>query len=384
MCVVTFDWTQNDAIDKFERYKKKPRLTWAVVELTEACNFNCIWCYANKGNNLKGTHMSKKRAFHLIKILAEAGLKQITCSGGEPLMYPYLKEFIKEANEYGLNIHIITNGYFLNEKLALELKNLGLTQVQTNIDSISPWKHDRNRGMKGSFKRAINALIAAKKVGLIAVSQTVLTKNNENEIFDIFRLARRLGLQRCRVWDLTPSQGKAFEIMDTMPSDYIGTLRDLSTFAYLSGAVSVESGEPLFPLNFNTKLKVSGGFCVAMKGLYTTISTQGNVLFCATLRDPLYNIFEVEFDLQEYHKFSLEKYLNTYTLPSACLECEYKSICNGGCLTRIRFNKNRYDYLCSRCNIKSKISYKIGLGHFPSQIVYQKQFQDKLTLDNPL
>ena len=41
MCVVTFDWEENDAKEKFKTFHKKKSLSWVVVEVTEACNLNC-------------------------------------------------------------------------------------------------------------------------------------------------------------------------------------------------------------------------------------------------------------------------------------------------------------------------------------------------------
>src|SRR4030067_2195647 len=99
MCVVTFSWEETDAKEKVRFFEKTRSLSWAVVELTNLCNFKCIWCYAN--SNFKDRHMSKDNANKIIRILSDAGVKQVTCSGGEPLIYPHVKEFVKNANDHG-------------------------------------------------------------------------------------------------------------------------------------------------------------------------------------------------------------------------------------------------------------------------------------------
>src|SRR4030043_277677 len=86
MCVVTFDWEDSDAYEKVKFFMEKRKLAWAVVEVTNACNLNCLWCYANNGykSHIAREHMPKKKVNHLLRTLSESGVRQITFSGGEP------------------------------------------------------------------------------------------------------------------------------------------------------------------------------------------------------------------------------------------------------------------------------------------------------------
>jgi molybdenum cofactor biosynthesis enzyme MoaA len=108
MCVVTFDWKENDAHEKVRHFFDKRRLVWAVVEVTNACNFNCVWCYANTGykEKMKREHMPKERFDALMNTLWDAGIRQITLSGGEPTVYPHLKHAIRSAKDYGFVVHM--------------------------------------------------------------------------------------------------------------------------------------------------------------------------------------------------------------------------------------------------------------------------------------
>src|SRR3990172_8670521 len=145
MCVVTFDWEENDASEKFKHFfMERGKLRWAVVEVTNACNLNCLWCYANNGyrSKIRRQHMPKRKMYHLLKTLSDSGLRQITFSGGEPTIYPHIKYAIKEAKDYGFVIHMNTNGYAFTADMASQLAKLGLSQVQINIDSLEKEKHD--------------------------------------------------------------------------------------------------------------------------------------------------------------------------------------------------------------------------------------------------
>lgn len=341
MCVVTFDWEKNDAKEKFKNFKRRKSLSWAVVEVTEYCNFNCKWCFANAGDNQKPVHMEKEKAFRLIGTLADSGVRQITFSGGEPTVYPHIGDVISKAHERGMVVHMNTNGYLLTRELAERLKEKGLSQVQINIDSLDPKDHDYIRGRQRSHERAIQALQSARAAGLTCVSQTVLTKKNEGEIVDIFKFARSMGLQRCRVWDMTPSDGCAKENIELMPTDYITTLHELSDFAYNTGAQGIEAGEPLFLPNIETELPVSGGFCVAMAGLIINVGATGAVYFCCTDRRPLYNVFSETEKLKEFHRLKLKEFVHSLT--GDCKDCIMS--CQGGCPTRWQAPMWR-DYWC--------------------------------------
>ena len=347
MCVVTFDWEDCDAKKKVVLFNKKRSLTWAVFELTNQCNFNCIWCYANSA--LKGQYMSKEKIKRIIQILSNAGVIQITFSGGEPLLYPHLKEVMKIAKDYEMIIHMNTNGYFLTKKLAKELYDLGLTQVQINIDSLDPRKHDQIRGKRGSFDKAVKALKNAKAVGLTCASQTVLTKQNENEIIDIFKFTRSIGIQRCRVWDMMPT-GHAIGKLNLRPTDYISTLKKLAEFACKTGAKNIESGDPLFPLDCKIDINITGGYCVALAGALINISYNGDVYFCVTHRKPMFNILDKENDLSlgKIYKSELEKYVKSLKASQKCYQtkCNFINKCKFGCPTRRRYDKLGNDYHC--------------------------------------
>jgi len=331
MCLVTFSWKESDSLEKVKTYRGRP--TWANIELTEFCNFDCKWCYAaaNISFKKKRIHMSKKNAVRLLKILAESGIKEITCSGGEPLMYPHIHEFIKEARNYGMIVHMNTNGYFLTKTLAKKLHDAGLTQIQTNIDSLDPAKHDAIRGKSGSLKHSLKALKNAIDVGMTAVSETVVTKQGENEIFDIIKFAReKIGVHKCRVWDATPS-GAVLENMEMIPKNYPDILRRVVKLVSKMGATEVLSYEPFFPEDVNASLKVTQTGCPVSMGMLVHVLPNGDVPYCVTVRSQImYNIFDYK-KIGKIHPQMIRKY-NESILGS-----------DNGCASRMIINNSK-DY----------------------------------------
>lgn len=352
ICVVTFDWESNDAVKKFSSFDKTKSISWSVIELTDYCNFNCKWCFANAASIKRPIHMDIGDVAKVLKTLADAGVTQITYSGGEPTLYPHLKKAISLANDLDMVVHINTNGYLFTKNMGLELKEAGLSQIQTNIDSIHPKKHDETRGRIGSFGRAIEALKNARDAGLTCVSQTVLTKENEGDILKILSLARDLGVQRCRVWDMTPSSGCARKNSQLLPGNYLSILQELSDFAYDAGAKNVEVGDPLFKQHIKTKLHISGGYCVSAASLIIYVSTRGDVYYCSTLKHHMYNIFEkisAGEDVGHTHRASVQQFIKQFNAPDRCHGCESESVCNGGCYSRRDFSGTNTDYWCKKC-----------------------------------
>ena len=356
--MVTFDWSSNDAKKKFMNFDDRRRLSWIVLEVTDRCNFKCKWCYSNSWRNKNPKDLSYRRVSRVLGYLADEGVGQVTLSGGEPTMYPYLRQTIKEARDLGLVVHMNTNGFLFDEKMAEDLYSLGLSQIQVNIDSLDPDKHDRIRGMRGSWHRAVGALMNARDVGMTAACQTVLTSENEDEILDIFKFARSMGIPRCRTWDMTSSNGFSAEDLKLLPRDYMSSLQMLADYAHSSGAKNIEAGEPLFKQHIKTPLNISGGFCVAEAGLYATISNTGGVYFCATIRKPLYNIFDIMsagLNLNPNHTRYITSFLENKKIAHDCMRCPYLDNCKGGCLTRLEQMKNRLDYWCKIAPSASRI-----------------------------
>ncbi|MFH1319478.1 MAG: radical SAM protein [Bacteroidota bacterium] len=345
MCLVTFSWENPDSLKKVKEFRLKNQVTWAHIELTDVCNFNCEWCYTEVDPDKK-TYMSLETIEKLIMVLANSGVKQITYAGGEPLMYPYIKEAVELAYKNGMIVHINSNGYFLTKHLARELKKRGLSQIQLNISSLDAQLHDRIHGKAGAFYHVMKAMRNAEDAGITRVVQTVLTKQNENKIYDIMKFVReRFDVERCRVWDATPS-GTALGKYDLYPSNYPKTLEKITEFAAKLGAKHVLSYEPLFPINYNSPIDITHLPCPSSDGILAHIFADTNVYFCSTLRDePLYNVLDYD-NISDVHKTKIKEFKKNFYTSSNCHLCKYSKICNMGCPTRSKINNNEIDYQC--------------------------------------
>lgn len=123
-----------DSYPKEEVVSKTPILL--DIELTNKCNRKCEPCpYHGKGKDSifyqEPCDMDFEVYCKIIDEVSEKGTKAIKFGfGGEPLLYKNLIQAVKYAKEKGiLDVHINTNGDFLDTYMSKQLINAGLDML---------------------------------------------------------------------------------------------------------------------------------------------------------------------------------------------------------------------------------------------------------------
>jgi radical SAM protein with 4Fe4S-binding SPASM domain len=291
--------------------------------------------------------MSPKQMEHILSKLVDVGIKQVTFGGGEPLLYPDLTKWVEWLSKQGIVVNITSNGFFLSQELAYELADCGLNQIQMNVESIEPHVHDWVRGKEGAYKRVLAAIKHALEANLVVVSQIVVTSENLSNILHVVAFSRRLGVQRARVWDMTPS-GLALEHPKLFPQGYIDMLSRLVGLAHEMGAVKIQSYEPLFPLGIQVPFKLVHVPCPSRLGLLMHVAVDGTVYYCCTFTE-MYNINDVKggSKLTKLHQQKIASFNQNRHLQSICAQCDFEGICRGGCPIRADWGGG-IDYQCRK------------------------------------
>jgi MoaA/NifB/PqqE/SkfB family radical SAM enzyme len=86
----------------------------------------------------------------------------------------------------------ITNGWFINEDVAKRFSNY-FKYVQVSIDGVKPETHDKIRGKKGSFKRAVNACKYLIDNGVTVSVCFTVNSLNAFEVDDAIELSNDIG-----------------------------------------------------------------------------------------------------------------------------------------------------------------------------------------------
>ena len=157
--------------DKFARGE-----SIAIIDIVYdyACNLRCEHCLNTKLEK-KGRALTLDDLRGLSQQADALGLCQFNISGGEPLLFKEIDDIILALNPQKFHISMSTNGHFLSPERAKHLKAIGLDKVKISLDSIDEEIHNRNRRSKLAYRKAMDAIFAAKGAGLDVILQHVVT-----------------------------------------------------------------------------------------------------------------------------------------------------------------------------------------------------------------
>ena len=107
----------------------------------------------------------------------EMGIFRFVLTGGEALLDKDLDKLIEALDPKKHLIILDTNGWTFNEEKAKWFAGLGGYKAQISLDSMIEEEHDEFRGKKGSYKRVIESLKAAKKANLELLISTCIIRD---------------------------------------------------------------------------------------------------------------------------------------------------------------------------------------------------------------
>ena len=186
---------------------KKPVIVW---NMTRRCNLKCVHCYARSEDISYENELTHEQSIAMIDDLADFGVPVLLFSGGEPLTHPRLVEYAQYAVKKGMRAVISTNGTLITKEKAKTLKEIGLSYVGISLDGLEE-THDKFRGVKGSFKKAMAAIENCKEAGIKVGLRFTINKRNVKDIPGIFDLLEEKNIPRACFYHLVYS-GRGSEI----------------------------------------------------------------------------------------------------------------------------------------------------------------------------
>ncbi len=187
---------------------KKPVVVW---NMTQRCNLKCVHCYAKAVTEDGTDPISTQQAKVMIDDLAQFGAPVMLFSGGEPLVRQDLPELAKYATSKGMRAVISTNGTLIDRNMAKILKEVGLSYVGVSLDG-GEEVHDAFRGVKGSYKKALQGLDYCREEGIKVGLRFTINKRNAVEVPKIFELMKEREIPRVCFYHLVYS-GRGSELI---------------------------------------------------------------------------------------------------------------------------------------------------------------------------
>jgi MoaA/NifB/PqqE/SkfB family radical SAM enzyme len=146
------------------------------IAVTNACNAHCRFCSFPQVPVSDWRMAEPNRLALGFEAMARAGLKYVTITGGEPLLYPDLISCLERARALGLETLLVTNGALLTPQRLGTLSRLGVHTLIISIDAASAEAHDRHRGLPGLAAHVKEMIPLIRQAGLKAVASVTLSR----------------------------------------------------------------------------------------------------------------------------------------------------------------------------------------------------------------
>jgi len=133
--------------------------TPSLVEIhpTNACNLNCPHCYMESSPQSGfGNSLPLNKWKEIIDEVEYLKVPNLNISGGEPLVYPYMKEMLNYLTQKRIRTTLISNGMLIDDDIIMSLSHPHMS-VSISLDGITAETHDQIRG-KGSFDKLIQII----------------------------------------------------------------------------------------------------------------------------------------------------------------------------------------------------------------------------------
>lgn len=182
----------------FEEYKND-YVSSVYLQLTHRCNFKCIHCFAADGLNNNLDEFSYEEVLKLLDECERCGVCSFILTGGEPTIHPHFMDIVREIYKRGMCVkEINTNGYTFTKEMVQELFDLDPSiSMKISFDGIGT--HEIIRRVKGSEKKALEAIQMCIDAGFKVVSQTQVNKITIDTLEQTLDLLDSIGVYKARL-----------------------------------------------------------------------------------------------------------------------------------------------------------------------------------------
>ena len=315
-----------------------PRI--CVWEITLACNAACIHCGSWAGRP-RADELTTPEALAACAALAELGVREVTLSGGEPLLRPDWEQIAAALVGRGLVVEMISNGLALDAATAGRLAKAGVGNVSLSVDGDAS-VHDELRGVPGAFARTMTAAQALRSQGFKVGAVTQVCRRNLDRLaileaalreagFGGWQLQLTMPLGRCaRELALDPSQVR--QVIDFIVDD----MRPGRLPRY--GADNIGWMLPCEPQLRSLGRPTDRVYRGCQAGLAVMgLSSDGTVRGCLSMPPDFDEGNLRQRSLREIWEnpdgFAYNRRSSPASMTGPCHDCAFVRICRGGCKT---------------------------------------------------
>jgi len=300
---------------------QKSNLHIVHLQLTNACNLSCRYCFAESGKS-ESSVLTLDRIKEVVSEIEQiSSHASYTITGGEPLKSPYSLDVLNYLYEKNKEIILLTNGLLVTEE-NVETIAKTCNLIKISIDGSTEEINAKTRG-RGGFAKALHGYELLKKRGANVLVSMTVTKKNIHDISNMVKLfGNRLTLQPF----FKAGRGTENEDLQITGREYYEAL------------ASVEGLQPMGQIGTMLNgLRGRGTTKCAMADGEIYIAENGDVYPCQMLmedefkggnidKDSIFNILDSDVfkELRNFSSLDNEE----------CSTCHIKLLCGGACRAR--------------------------------------------------
>jgi cyclic pyranopterin phosphate synthase len=170
-------------------------MTYLRLSVTDRCNFRCTYCSPASWGGKKDL-LAPEEFERIVSVFARMGIRRVRLTGGEPLIRPDIVEVCRRiAALPGVErVAITTNASHL-ERLAVPLREAGVTQLNISLDTLSEATF-RRISKQGDFTSVLRGIDAAAGAGYasLKLNVVVMLGVNDTEVPELIAHAHARGM----------------------------------------------------------------------------------------------------------------------------------------------------------------------------------------------
>ncbi|MDP3041336.1 MAG: radical SAM protein [Candidatus Omnitrophota bacterium] len=143
-----------------EDYKEKIAPGFCCLAITEKCMLKCKMCHKWQVDtfteNTPSIAQYKNFLANLRGLVSDDFI--IHFGGGEALLFEGVLDLVSFCAEKGFRTNIASNGWLIDEEMAMQIADSGLTEINLSLDSLDEDVDDYLRGVKGVYRRKMKAI----------------------------------------------------------------------------------------------------------------------------------------------------------------------------------------------------------------------------------
>ena len=150
--------------------------------------------------------------------LGQQDVREVALIGGEAYLRPDWDVIARAITDQGIYCSLVTGGRGFTAAVARRAKAAGVVNVAVSIDGLED-THDQQRGVRGSFKEAFEAVQHLRQVGIQTSVNTQINRLSLPELEPLLESLLREGIWAWGV-QLTVAMGRAADRPDWLLQPY--------------------------------------------------------------------------------------------------------------------------------------------------------------------